>query len=69
MSEGPHPDLLEILLLLEDMSPHLPSRATERSSHADAVVSNVQAMFPGHETTVSEMAERLGLWDGPSWLG
>ena len=65
---NPVSELLEVLLLFEDIAPDLPGAGAEPGLHAEAVLSNVQAMFPGHEAEVAAIAARLGLWNGPSWL-
>jgi hypothetical protein len=65
MSDASLTDLFEILLLFEDIAPELPQGET----HGETVVANVQAMFPDHQTQIVETAQRLGLWDGPSWPG
>ena len=66
---NPVAELLEVLLLFEDLAPDVPGAGAEPRAHAETVVSNVQAMFPGHEAEVAATALRIGLWDGPSWLG
>ena len=64
---NPVAELLEVLLLFEDIAPDVPG-VSAPDLHAEAVVSNVQAMFPGHEAEIAAAAARMGLWDGPSWL-
>ncbi|MEO6378735.1 MAG: hypothetical protein ABIO37_11975 [Caulobacteraceae bacterium] len=68
MAELPHPDLLAVLLLFEDIAPGATS-AADGQLHADTVVANIQDMFPGHEASVVAVAERLGLWDHFTWIG
>lgn len=65
MSDASLTDLFEILLLFEDIAPELPGG----EARGEAVVANVQAMFPDYEAEIVETAQRLGLWDGPSWPG
>jgi hypothetical protein len=65
MSDAALSDLFEILLLFEDIAPELPAG----EGHGETVVANVQAMFPAHGAEIVETAQRLGLWDGPSWPG
>ncbi len=65
---NPVAELIEVLLLFEDLAPDVPGAAAPVRVHAEAVISNVQAMFPGHEAEIVGAAARLGLWNGPSWL-
>jgi len=65
MSDASLTDLFEILLLFEDIAP-----ATLTSeARGEAVVANVQAMFPEHHVEIVETAQRLGLWHGATWPG